>query len=220
MTADKNGSPPCGIYVRIDEFSDMQKLITSFRQMTMVINRASGYEKNMNIVEFVYKPEYAQEITDLIMLAQNEGVVAIVSGNIPDFECYGADGILLENTGDVKAAREKLGADAIIGLDYSNIKDIDKLKDITQKAIKGGLDYVNLAANPKTIIWWSAQSDVLCVAIGDKITNDTCAPLARAGADFIDVSDYIFTYEKGVMQATVNILHNLETAAQMPNLVS
>ncbi len=145
----------------------------------MVINRASGYEKNMNIVEFVYSAAYEQEITDLIMLAQSEGVVAIISGSPPDFECYGADGILLDNLDEVKPARERLGDDAIIGVtcgaskDYKDSKACKDCKscskDLALKILKLGSDYVKLNSNSTLISWWKAQSDILCVAAGDKI---------------------------------------------------
>ncbi len=230
MTVDKSRSPECGIYVRIDDFSDMRGVITKFRQMTMVINRASGYEKNMNIVEFVYSAAHEQEITDLIMLAQSEGVVAIISGNPPDFECYGADGILLDDIDEVKPAREKLGDDAIIGVTCGSPEDYKASKackdhnscskDLALKAIKSCSDYVRLNGDPALISWFSSQSDILCVAVGDKITSNNCGALASAGASFVDLSDYIFNYEKGVMQATVNALHSLECATQSPKVLN
>ncbi len=214
MTGDKSASPPCGIYVRIGDFSDMQGIITKFRQMTMVINRSSGYEKNMNIVEFVYDFARMQEITDLVILAQNEGVVAIISGAPPDFECFGADGILLDDLGDIKPARKKLGDDMIIGVACG------ASKDLAQDAIKSKVDYVVLNPDPVLISWFSSKTDILCAAAGSKITSSNCGALASAGANFVEVSDYVFTYEKGTMQAAVNVLHSLECAAQAPKVLN
>ncbi len=208
MTLNKPTSPPCGIYVRIDDFSDMQAIITSFRQMAMVINRTSDYEKNMHVVELVCDAsdsKVVERITDLVPLMQSQGIVAIVSGKMDDFECYGADGILLENPDEIKCAREKLGDDAIIGLTCGASKDSPK-----------GIDYVTLNADPSLISGHCSKTDIICVAMGDHITKDNCVVLARAGASFVEVSDYIFNYEKGTMQATVNILDALERAAQVP----
>ncbi len=211
MSSDKSGSPPCGIYVRIDEFDDMQKIITNFRQMAMVINRSSGYEKNMNIVELAYSPDNIQKITDLVILAQNEGLVAIISGELNDLDIMGADGVLLDNAGAFNDTRAKLGDDLIIGLACC------KSKEVADKALDLGVDYITLNADPDLISWWSDKSDIFCVASSNKITNKNCAGLARAGASFVDATNYIKSHEKGTMQGAVNILHELECAAQIPD---
>lgn len=210
MSNDKSGSPPCGIYVRIDNFSDMPKTITALRQMTMVINRASGYEKNMSVVEFSYNAEFKTEITDLIALAQNEGMVTIIKGTALD-NLLNADGVLLDNVDEIDAVRMALGDDAIIGV-------MCESRAVVELAIEGGADYVVLAADPALVSWCRAKSGVLCVASGAGTTNDNCGALVRAGASFVDVTDYIFTYEKGVMQSTVNILHAIDMAVQMGKL--
>ncbi len=213
MSADKSGSPPCGIYLQIDDYSDMQKLITHIRQVAMVINRSSGYKKNMNIVELVYNPDNVQQTTDLVALIQNEGMVAIISGlidgfNADYFKVIGTDGILLDNYSEFKAVRIKLGDDAIIGIKCGNDRGV------AENAIKISADYVVLSADTALISWWRSKTDILCAFAMDGITNKNCGALSRAGASFIDVSNYIMTYEKGTMQATVNILHELECAAQ------
>ena len=79
MSSDKSGSPACGIYVRIDDFSNMLDVIGYVRQMAFAINRSSGYEKNMCVVELVCdaNEEGRQErIADLIPIVQEQGLVA------------------------------------------------------------------------------------------------------------------------------------------------
>lgn len=218
MASDKSGSPTCGIYIRIYDFSDMQSLITNFRQMAMVVNRASGYEKNMCVVECVKTkdkddPQTAERITDMIGLVQSQGFIAIISGqgfsDIP-----GADGVLLSDTDLITKARKDLGEDAIIGLKCGSDREL------IQKASMLGADYVDLAADPALINWFSGLGTSMLSnttpAIGGIITQDNCVALVRAGASLIDVSHYIMKHKKGVMQGTVNILHAIEEASQIP----
>ncbi len=56
----------------------------------------------------------------------------------------------------------------------------------------------------------------MCVASDPHMTNDTCGALVRAGADFIEAGPYIRGHEKGVMQATVNMLHAIDLASRPP----
>ncbi len=207
MSTDKSGSPPCGIYVRIDDFSNMLDLIGYIRQMAFTINQRSGYEKNMSIIEVSFTPENAERAKDIIPIIQDQGLVAIVHGSL---DSMGADGILLDNAADIKKTRAALGDDAIIGLVCTNNKDIEQ-----------GIDYAILNADPAVIGKWKAMSDALCVARGKKpITADTCAALVTAGADFVDVSDYILKHKKGIMQGTVNILHEIDQATKPPKAVN
>lgn len=214
MSTDKSGSPPCGIYIRIDDYSDMPKVITAVRQTAMVVNRTSGYEENMCVIEFVYSSEDEQErITDLVEIAQAQGFVAIVSARTSD--AMGADGVLLSDFKQVIEARNNLGGDAILGLKCG------KDRDLAQKAILLEADYIELAADPALIGWFKGLgSSLLVCASGNEINAENCNALAHAGADLVNVSNYILNHPKGAMQAAVNILHALETAVQMPDKVN
>lgn len=209
MSDDKSGSPPCGIYVRIDNFSDMPKLITDLRQMAMVINRASGYEENMSVVELVCdgSAENAERVTDLIPIMQGQGLVVILSGKVVKQNIQGADGVLAEKLEDVANLRAALGDDMIIGLECVK-------REQAESAASASLDYITLPADPALLGWWSAKTKILSVAYGQGVTNHSCGGLVRAGASFVDVGEYIFGYEKGVMQATVNILHAIDASVQ------
>lgn len=209
MSDDKSGSPPCGIYVRIDDFSDMPKVITNFRQMAMTINRASGYENNMSVVELSCDggAQTIERITDLIPLIQSQGFVVIISGEVNKEMIVLGDGVLLSEPLQAEIYRSEQGDDKIIGLLCTH-------KDEAEKAMLVSADYVILPADPMILNWWSSKTQILSVARGDDITNHACGALVRTGVSFIDVSQYIFSYEKGVMQATVNILHAIDTALQ------
>lgn len=205
MTTDKSGSPPCGIYVRIDDFSNMLDIIGYIRQMAFTINQRSGYEKNMSVVEVAYTPENAERAKDIIPIIQDQGLVAIIHGS---FDPLGADGVLLDDAADVAKTREALGEDAIIGVIGS------------QDAL--GADYAVLNADPAAIGKWKAGSNSLCVARGNKkgITADNCGSLVSVGADFVDVSDYILKHKKGIMQGTVNILHEIKQTTTTPKSIN
>ncbi|MCB1783158.1 MAG: hypothetical protein KDI13_04120 [Alphaproteobacteria bacterium] len=208
--SDKSGSPPCGIYVRIDDYKDMQGRITALRQMAMVVNRASGYEKNMHVVEFTLKLEHMQEIKDLIALMQNEGFVTILKDCQPKSEkdILGADGVLLDKSADIENIRSLLGDDPIIGLNYAN--EFQK----PEQALDQDIDFIALPPDLGIVQWWAAQTDIPALVSGS-LTNDTCGSFARAGASFVDVGAYIFGQEKGVMQGTINALYALDLAAEV-----
>lgn len=207
MSGDKSGSPPCGIYVRIDDFSDMPKLILALRQMAMTINRASGYEQNMAAVELAYRPENAKKIEDLVILVQAEGLVAVIANPPEGFEIFGADGIMLGDSSLVSKAREVLGEDAIIGVECG------LSKPLAAEAMEAGADYVSFAPDVGLVAWWSMEHGAPCLVSGD-LNNDNCGSFARAGAGFVDVTRYIFEHEEGVMKGTVNVLYALDLAAQ------
>lgn len=212
MSADKSGSPPCGIYVRIDpsHYKDMPKTITALRQMSMTINRASGYEKNMTAVCFVYDKNFSEEITDLTALVQAEGLVALVS-HLEDAEVIqnlGVDGAVCAESKIASLLRQSLGEDAIIGVACGSSRAQAEL------ALAVGVDFVTLMADPALVQWFCAQGDTLCVAEGRGITNDNCGVLALSGAAFVEATSYIFGHEKGVMQGTVNMLYALDLALQ------
>ncbi|MBI1300187.1 MAG: hypothetical protein GC137_00875 [Alphaproteobacteria bacterium] len=210
MSDDKAGSPPCGIYIRISDFSNMLDAIGWVRKMAFVINRSSGYEKNMSAVELVYTNENEDRLRDLIPIIQDNGLVAIVSRS---FDPLGADGVLLENIEDVEKAREALDDDAIIGV-------VCQDRETADKAIAHEVDYVSLPADPVFIREFSAKTEIVCLAAGKDINPENCGVLAQSGAGLVDVGDYILNHEKDIMQGTVNILHALETTAQMPKTVN
>lgn len=210
MSSDKSGSPPCGIYVRIDDFSNMLDVIGHVRKMAFAINRASGYEKNMVVVELAYTDEVAERIADIIPVIRDQGFVVVVSGAD---DVMDADGVLLRDIAKVSYIRKKCEEDAIIGLVCDDL-------DAAILAIKYDVDYVVLAADPTLITQFSIQSEVLCVARGEDITNKNCGVLAQAGADLVDVGAYIMGHEKDAMQGSVNILHELDVAAQTPETLN
>lgn len=204
MSGDKGSSPPCGIYLHITDVSDKLNVLKNLRQVAMVINRNSDYERNMHMVMFDYDPLQILALRELVEAVRMSGLVAVVGGGATGFESTGADGVLLDKMEDVATVRAQIGGDAIIGLDARKM-DIKSLKD-------SGADFVILPADAAKIGAWAMMSDVPCVA-GGKIDNDNCGDYAQAGAGFVDVTDYVLKHKKGVLQGAVNVLHALEIAA-------
>ena len=77
------------------------------------------------------------------------------------------------------------------------------------EAAEAGADYVAFGAfyptttkpsqyrpGPELLEWWSEVMTVPCVAIGG-ITPANCAPLVRAGADFIAVVTAVWNHPDG-----------------------
>jgi thiamine-phosphate pyrophosphorylase len=51
-------------------------------------------------------------------------------------------------------------------------------------------------ADPEILEWWSSLMEIPCVAIGG-ITAENCAPLVRAGADFLAVVGAVWNHADG-----------------------
>lgn len=111
-----------------------------------------------------------------------------------------ADGVHLGQTDgpngqlDLRDAREELGRDVQIGV------TCHASRHLAMEAGEAGADYVAFGSffpsstkpsehRPEVEIleWWSGLFELPCVAIGG-ITPDNCAPLVKAGADFLAVS--------------------------------
>lgn len=110
-----------------------------------------------------------------------------------------ADGVHLgQSDGDVREAREMLGRDVQIGV------TCHASRHLAMEAGEAGADYVAFGAffpsatkasdhrpEPDILAWWQQIFEIPCVAIGG-ITPANCAPLVRAGADFLAVSNAVW----------------------------
>lgn len=121
----------------------------------------------------------------------------IVNDSVPLAKRLKADGVHLgQDDGDPREAREELGRDAQIGV------TCHASKHLAMEAGEAGADYVAFGAffpsttkekgdaerpTTETIEWWVKLFEIPVVAIGG-ITPDNCAPLVKAGADFLAVS--------------------------------
>ena len=131
-------------------------------------------------------------------------IAFIVNDSVALAKRLKADGVHLgQGDGDVSEARELLGRDAQIGVTCHNSRHL------AMEAAEAGADYVAFGAfyptqtkavehiaDLDTLQKWSLVTEVPCVAIGG-ITADNAKPLIDGGADFIAVSNAVWTHPQG-----------------------
>ncbi len=135
--------------------------------------------------------------------------VALLVNDRPDLAREaGADGVHIGQQDAAYAeARAVLGPDASIGVTCHNSRHL------ALEAADAGADYVAFGAfhptktkdaptraDPDILEWWAYATTVPCVAIGG-ITPQNCAPIARAGADFVAAASAVWDHEDGAAAA-------------------
>ena len=136
--------------------------------------------------------------------------IAFILNDRPDLAVKaGMDGVHLgQEDMRVAEARNIIGHDMVIGV------SCHASKDMGMQAAEEGADYVAFGAfyptksKPKEkvekwgvptseiIEWWSTYTTVPCVAIGG-MTAANCAPLVKAGADFIAAITSVWEHPEG-----------------------
>jgi thiamine-phosphate pyrophosphorylase len=131
--------------------------------------------------------------------------VAFLLNDRPDLVLQtGCDGVHVGQT-DMPAprARALIGADAMLGV------TCHASRDLAMQAGQDSADYVAFGAffptaskevahhaDTDILAWWSELMEPPCCAIGG-ITADNCAPLVRAGADFLAVIAAVWNHPDG-----------------------
>lgn len=205
----QKGAPDCGLYIRIPDQFEIQDLIIKLQQIFTVAKR-SKYEKNLHVLEFparIASPDSEDHIKALVEYTQKNGFVAILRNDAVMAQTVNADGVILDDAKDVPSARALIGGERIIGLRCGSDKNL------AERGIEQGIDYISLTTSSTLISWWATKSELPAVAQGS-ISNDDCATFVRAGATFIDSSDYILSHPKGVMQGTVDMLYAIDLALE------
>ena len=131
--------------------------------------------------------------------------VAFILNDRPDLAAEtGCDGVHIgQSDGRYADARRLVGTDAIVGVTCHDSRHLAMV------AGEQGADYVAFGAfhptntkpspyrpTPEILEWWSDLMEIPCVAIGG-ITPENCAPLVRAGADFIAVVTAAWNHPEG-----------------------
>lgn len=136
--------------------------------------------------------------------AQARGVAVILNDRADLAVQTGCDGAHLgQADGDHAAARRILGAERMLGI------TCHASRHLAMEAGETGADYVAFGAffptgtketvhraEPEILEWWSEMFELPCVAIGG-ITAANCAPLVRAGADFLAVVGAVWNHPEG-----------------------
>jgi thiamine-phosphate pyrophosphorylase len=154
--------------------------------------------------------EVRRAVGALLPLARERGVTFILNDR-PDLAAEtGCDGVHIgQEDWTFEAARKAVGEEGVVGVTCHNSRHL------AIEAAEKGADYVAFGAffptgtkEPKTraevdlLEWWSELMVVPCVAIGG-ITPENCAPLVRAGADFLAVVSAVWDHPKGPAAAVV-----------------
>jgi thiamine-phosphate pyrophosphorylase len=168
-------------------------------------------------VKGVDQHEAARLAEPLQAICAARDVAFIVNDSIALAKRLGADGVHLgQGDGEVREAREALGREAQIGV------TCHASRHLAMEAGEAGADYVAFGSffpsetkasehrpEPELIEWWAGLFEIPCVAIGG-ITPGNCAPLVRAGADFLAVSGAVW---QGDEAAAVRAFHEAIAAA-------
>lgn len=136
--------------------------------------------------------------------------VAFILNDRPDLAArHDCDGVHIgQEDGTYAQARAALGKDRIVGVTCHDSKDL------AFEAAEAGADYVAFGAffpsttkevtksraSVELIEEWASFVTVPCVAIGG-ITPENCAPLVRAGADFLAVAGAVWNHPAGAAEA-------------------
>lgn len=135
--------------------------------------------------------------------------VAVILNDRPDWAAkYGCDGVHIGlEDGTLKDARRIMGPRAMIGVTCADSRHR------AMEAAEDGADYVAFGAfyptqthstpyrpDPEILTVWQETMQTPCVAIGG-IKVDNCAPLVKAGADFIAVVTGVWDYPDGAAAA-------------------
>lgn len=132
-------------------------------------------------------------------------VAFIVNDSASLAKRIGADGVHLgQSDGPVAEARALLGREAQIGVTCHDSRHL------AMEAGEAGADYVAFGAffptttkpseyrpEPEILGWWTTLFALPCVAIGG-ITPDNASPLVEAGADFLAVSNAVWSGDPAV----------------------
>lgn len=163
--------------------------------------------------------EIARLAEPLQRICADRDVAFIVNDSISLAKRIGADGVHLgQGDGDPVEARKILGRGAQIGVTCHDSRHL------AMEAGEAGADYVAFGAffptvtkavehqaAPDLLSWWQSLFELPCVAIGG-ITTENCAPLVRAGADFLAVSGAVWRDDEA---AAVMGLHKAITNARL-----
>ena len=130
--------------------------------------------------------------------------VAFIMNDRPDLAvALGCDGAHVGQTDTPAPVARKLLGDLILGV------TCHASRDLAFEAGEAGADYVAFGAffptatkeaptraDPEILRWWAEIAELPAVAIGG-ITAANCAPLARAGADFLAVVGAVWNHPEG-----------------------
>jgi thiamine-phosphate pyrophosphorylase len=144
----------------------------------------------------------------LAPVVQQAGAALLLDGHSDLVGRSGADGAHLSGIHAFEGAIERLKPDRIVGAGGMTTRHDAML------AAEGNADYVmfgdpdlegqrpSLESVEDRVSWWAEVFQPPCVAFAAQM--DEVGPLVRAGADFVAVSDFIWTDPRGPVAAIID----------------
>jgi thiamine-phosphate pyrophosphorylase len=137
-------------------------------------------------------------------VTQSRGVAFLLNDRADLVRSTGSDGAHVgQDDMPAREARRLMGPDLMLGVTCKGSRDL------AMQAGDDGADYVAFGAfypsttkavtnllDPEILQWWSELMELPSCAIGG-IAPENCAPLVRAGADFLAVVDCIWNHPDG-----------------------
>lgn len=147
---------------------------------------------------------WRRAIDALRPVTQSRGVAFLLNDRADLVRATGSDGVHVgQEDMPAKQARALMGTEATLGVTCKGSRDL------AMAAGEDGADYVAFGAffpsgtkevarfiDPEILQWWSDLMELPCCAIGG-ITAENCAPLVRAGADFLAVVGAVWSHPDG-----------------------
>ncbi|SHJ53482.1 thiamine-phosphate pyrophosphorylase [Roseomonas rosea] len=163
--------------------------------------------------------EVRRAIDALRPVAQSRDVAFLLNDDAELAAQTGCDGAHLgQEDGDHARARALL-REGMLGITCHDSRHL------AMEAGELGADYVAFGAffptstkdakhhaDPEILEWWSSLFEIPCVAIGG-ITAENCAPLVRAGADFLAVVGAVWNHPEGPAQGVLAMNAAIAAAA-------
>ncbi len=147
---------------------------------------------------------WRRAIDALRPVTQSRGVAFLLNDRADLVAPTGCDGVHVGQD-DMPAlqARKLIGPELTLGVTCKNSRDL------AMQAGEDGADYVafgaffpsstkevTVQADPEILTWWSELMELPCCAIGG-ITAENCAPLVKAGANFLAVVGAVWNHPDG-----------------------
>jgi thiamine-phosphate pyrophosphorylase len=147
---------------------------------------------------------WRRAIDALRPVAQSRGVAFLLNDRADLVLPTGCDGVHVgQDDMPAPQARKLIGPQLTLGV---TCKDS---RDLAMQAGEDSADYVAFGAffpsstksvtrqaDPEILAWWSELMELPCCAIGG-ITAENCAPLVRAGANFLAVVGAVWNHPEG-----------------------
>ena len=148
--------------------------------------------------------DWMAAIDALRPVAQSRGVAFLLNDRADLVRATGCDGVHVgQDDLPARQARALIGPEATLGVTCKGSRDL------AMSAGEAGADYVAFGAfypsatkevttliDPEILRWWSGLMELPSCAIGG-ITAANCAPLVRAGADFLAVVGAVWSHPEG-----------------------